>query len=265
MKQSRSFLMSACFLAAAFYIPEISRASLDDSDSNDDLQVLYAVYGGSDSGTVYCNNVTDQVVQLFHDPHKGFSAHAEDLNLDVDVDVCSLIILYNYDGHRHFFVRQHTGPKVSQGLVKEAAMIDDAKAAPISNPTDSSAFDTDVHVVFAAYGAFETYVDETDVVTKALESPGDLVASDDAMGGDPLHGCAKMLLVIYDYKGKRHFFAAAQDQHVKIDSGALVTFKPEKTSDVSASDTPPSSPPPAPPPVATPNYKPGGPTPFGHL
>lgn len=244
-----------------------SRADLDGpvptllSDSDDDPHIIYAVFGGIDNGAAICKDVTEKVGKLLHDSNKGFFAHAEDLGINCPDDpAMSLIILYNHNGHRHLFVRQHNGPKLSMGLLREAARIDDSQETEVPIATNASELDSDVHVMFAAYGVHEAYLDVTDKVGKLTQEPKGFIADDNSMGCDPESGSAKMLLVIYDCKGKRQVFAGTTTQSIRADEGVLAAMDLKPRENPSAVRGNPGNPPPP----KENKYKPGDQTPFGH-
>jgi len=193
-------------IVPALFLLGLCRAVSDDdlSGGNGDIQVVYAVFGGKDNFW----NVTDKVSDLLKNSADGFYARSDSLriaNPPAGVSM-SLVLLYNYNDHRHFFVRGDSGPKISQGLLREAARIDDSHDASVTVNANPKPEDLPT-VVFAVYGVHENFWDVTDRVKKLLvDNPDGFFPHEDVMGGDPEWGSAKNIVIITDYNGCFHFF-----------------------------------------------------------
>ena len=188
----------------------------DLSGGDDNVQIVFAVYGGKDDFW----NVTDKVGELLKDLPDGFFAHPDVLLLpDAPSDSSlSLIILYNYNAHRHFYVRENSGPKISLGVLREAAKIDDSTAREVTLSPDSKPEDAPT-VVFATFGVHATFWDVTDKVKRLLlDSPTGFFPHEDVMGGDPEWGSGKNIVIVTDYNGGFHFFA-------ETNGGAKISMK----------------------------------------
>jgi hypothetical protein len=205
--------LGACLTGTTHAQSDNPGAGLSAADT--DVQIVYALYGGDD---LYWN-VTDRVKDLLQDSPEGFFAHTDVLRVKTESDSSmSLFIFFNYDGHLHFFVRWNKGPKISVGLLRETAKIDDSHGEAVA---EASSSDDGLKIVFAAYGGHELFWDVTDLVAKLLrDSPEGFFAHTDDMGGDPEWGSDKKLIIIFDYNGHRHFYTQ-RDGGPKITEATL--------------------------------------------
>jgi hypothetical protein len=200
-------------IAAATWIPGRASAQSDNPSSNlldpdEVVQVVYAVYGGVnyDKTTSHYVTVTDKVTQLLKKSPDGFPAKEDVIIGKHETDWCpSLLIVYNYDQQSYFYNIPEGGGTVS--LDKLRSWAKGRPHAKIGASIDKPAFD-DFHVVFAAYGIGDSFINATPPIrTLFHQQPDGFIVTDDAMGGDPHPSWVKVVIIIFDDSTGRHLYS----------------------------------------------------------
>lgn len=207
MDSSQGLWACICLFVVAAFTSEAGRAQTSDLSNGGDFQVEYAVWGNADRSY---ENVTNRVSQLLTSSINGFPVRTDVLHAATQFDESmSLIIFFNYNGNAHFYVASNNGRKISLGLLKEAARIDESRATPLNSPGSSN---NDFPIIFAVYGGHEAFWNVTDAVKKLLrESPQGFIPRDNDMGGDPEWGTKKALIIISISNGQYHSFSTLID------------------------------------------------------
>ena len=193
-----------------------------DDVSGNDIQLVSAVYGSNDR----FDDVTSRVKLLLDG--LGFAPNSAELQSRLpQSDENTLFIIYNYGDKRHFFFRRTIGHRISSGLLKEEAKLDDAVASPAPLTPDPSG---DLQIIFAAYGLRGNFLEVTDSVIKQLhDSPAITLPGTKAFGVDPAPGGWKYTVIIYDVDGTRHVYTT-KDNGPPITAGLLGTAAKAQTS-----------------------------------
>jgi hypothetical protein len=191
----------------------IAKGQSDDSnatlslDPDEQVQMLYAVYGGQKDNLADYTNVTDKVSDLLQKSADGFAVtdeavlgkHSDDLGQ-------SLLVLYNYE-QRSFFCNLLAGGDRTMSIAKLKSYADAHKESHIGAAIPTVP-DRDFNIVFAAYGTNETFFNVTDQVKSALRDyPDGFPVNGDTMGPDPHSGWIKILIVVFDDTTGRHHFS----------------------------------------------------------
>jgi hypothetical protein len=177
-------------------------------DSDDAVNVVYAVYGGIANSQVHYQNVTDKVSALLS---KGTFPvdEATVLGAQGTKERQSLLVVYNYQQRSYFYnIVEGSGMLSFDKLKLEAKAhpSHDAELPAVSGP------DTDFRVIFATYGINDVFWNETELVKKLLrDEPEGFLAHEDVMGGDPHFGWQKAFVVVFDDASGRHFYAQANN------------------------------------------------------
>jgi hypothetical protein len=205
--------MSSCFIAAAACALGTISAHADNPqsdlslDPDENVQVIYAVYGGvkNDKLSAHYVKVTDRISDLLQKSPDGFSVtedavvgkHGSDL-------VQSLIVIYDYEQESYFY-NVPEGGILSVDKLKSWAKTH--RNSKIGASIDSSP-GGDFHVVFAAYGVGDVFFNATNAIRKLLhDQPDGFIVTDNAMGGDPHPTWSKVLIVIFDDSSGRHLYS----------------------------------------------------------
>jgi hypothetical protein len=201
------YLRLVCAITVALSSSNVRAQSDFSLNPNENVQVVYAVYGGNtyDKTLSHYVTVTDKVSDLLKSSPDGFPVAEKALTGKETTDlVQSLIIVYNYN-QNSFFYNAPAGGSVSLDTLKTWAKAH-RKVALIGNPIDTSP-GGDFHVVFAAYGVGDNFINATDPVKKLIhDQPDGFIPTEDAMGGDPHPSWAKLLVVIFDDGSQRHLY-----------------------------------------------------------
>jgi hypothetical protein len=189
-------------------------------DPDEVVQVVYAVYGGvtDDKTASHYVNVTDKVVDLLKNSSTGFAVTGKGLLGKEEPDlVQSLIVIYNYDQQSYFYNIAEGGGNVSLDTLRSWAKAH--RTSLIGAPIDAPNGD-DFHVVFAAYGVGDTFLNVTDQMRKLLhDQPDGFMATEANMGGDPHPGWGKESIVIFDDSSGRHLYSLLDvGPHISKDS-----------------------------------------------
>ncbi len=213
MKGFNSWGVIFCLVALAIQTSATGYAQSDSPkptlsvNPDEDVQVVYAVYGGvSDDKTAsHRTNVTDKVADLLAKSADGFSVTEDILTGKHSTDlVPSLIIVYNYQKHSYFYNIVEGGGTVSSDKLKSWANTEKSAriGGAIDAPTNGS-----FRVVFAAYGCGDMFLNSTDRLRKLLhDQPDGFIPTDSSMGGDPHPSWSKELIVIFDDPSGRHLY-----------------------------------------------------------
>jgi hypothetical protein len=119
-------------------------AQADLSGDSDNVEVVLAIFG---QGGSYVD-VTTRVTSLLGGDN--FAPSAQILNVSNSASTGnSLIILYNFNGGRHVFVRQDIAGKINSQLLKDEAALDGQKGSPYS--FDAASGD-DLKLLVVLYG-----------------------------------------------------------------------------------------------------------------
>jgi len=221
---SHRFGVRICVWAISSFLSGVGFAHAGSNlDNGDDVQVVLAIYGGIINDEATFTDVTNKVSNLLLTSPYGFGSNAETVvsgGTSSDWHQ-SLLIFYNYGGHLHFFCRwEDPKNKVSQGLLREAAKIDDSHVQAFI-PSDIS--ETDPQILFATFGTLEVFRDSTDLVKRLIrESSDGFVPTAGTMGGAPLFGYSNSLVILFEYNGKL-FYYAQPDSLPKVTKETLMT------------------------------------------
>ena len=123
MKTFRGASLAILFYAMPALLGIFAARADDDlsGDSDDHLQVAYALYGGIDNHLSVYTNVTDRVVALLRNS-TPFAVNAKViLGQDINKDYQSLLIIYNYDGHAYLFNMAQGGGTVDAQTLRNTA------------------------------------------------------------------------------------------------------------------------------------------------
>lgn len=191
----------------------LAQPSADGLIDDSDLQVQYAVFGAD---TTF-KDVTESVSKLVANSPGGFFPKADTIKVDRSPGGTNqVLIFYNFQGHAHFAERRETDRKLSLGLLKEEAKVDDSKVMPLTPPDPD---DGEIEIKFAVYGALGAFNDETENLRKLLHDPDSKVSiSGDSMNGDPIPNVPKSLVIIYDCDGHRHLLAIRDGHDVTLNA-----------------------------------------------
>jgi hypothetical protein len=231
LAQSRKTWLALCFGAVSFLGYGIGFAQ-DDSGlgGNDDVKVVLALYGGVINGEAKFTDVTNKVTDLLPTSPYGFGSNAETVVGGGAVSDWhqSLLIFYNYNGHLHFFARwEDPKNKVSQGLLRELAKIDDSHIEAFV-PSDSS--ETDPQIISAEFGTLAVFRDSTDLVKQLLRNnPDGFAPTVETMGGAPLFGFPNSVVILFEYNGKLYYYTQP-DSLPKITKDILKALVPKTSS-----------------------------------
>jgi hypothetical protein len=226
MMSLKSWGMSFCFIATSALTSGIASAQSDNPNSDlsidpdENVQVVYAVYGGVnyDKTASHYENVTEKVSDLLKKSPLGFSVTEDAVLGKHGTDwVQSLLIIYNYEQQSYFYNIPEGGGTVSVDKLKSWAKTH--RNAKIGTPIDKPASD-DFHVVFAAYGVGDMFINATYPIRKLLhDQPDGFMVTDDEMGGDPHPYWTKVLIVIFDDSSGRHLYSMFNlGPHVSMDA-----------------------------------------------
>jgi hypothetical protein len=210
MNHSRWVLMViGVFLAITSGANAVAQDSGDLAGGSDDVQIIFACYGQGD----HFVDVTSWVSKLL--PQESFAPHADVLNIDAQPSSSdSLLILYNYAGNRHLFVRGESGGKISPGLLKEEAKLDGAHGDPASTEIKGIG---EPEVVFAAYGVHASFADVTESFRKQLmDNPDGFSPGSGAFNADPEYGSSKSTILVYDFGGKRRIYTIKEGNKISV-------------------------------------------------
>jgi hypothetical protein len=187
-------------------------AQADLSGDSDNVEVVLAIFG---QGGSYVD-VTTRVTSLLGGDN--FAPSAQILNVSNSASTGnSLIILYNFNGGRHVFVRQDIAGKINSQLLKDEAALDGQKGSPYS--FDAASGD-DLKLLVVLYGIHASFTDITDVVVKAMQYSPAGFCSDSGVDFDPEYGASKSTIFVSNYGGIRVIYAT-QDKYTKVNRAFL--------------------------------------------
>ncbi len=88
-------------------------------------------------------------------------------------------------------------------------------------PQAAASPSSDLLILSAVYGSGSDFADVTDRVNDLLHQPGvEFFTRPEWLHADPKPGWNKALVIVYEYKGRRHFFVAGEGD--RVTAGLLI-------------------------------------------
>src|SRR5690606_38687541 len=114
----------------------------------------------------------------------------------------------------------------------EQVIAENEKLKNISTTTTSTTSETPedkFRVIYARYGAEESYRDVTEIVAKEIITSGRITVDNKTFEGDPLAYSVKNLFMIYEFGNVTHSLTANESEFIELKAGKLIPIPTESS------------------------------------
>jgi hypothetical protein len=106
---------------------------------------------------------------------------------------------------------------LSAGLIASSCTTSRHVCSPLQPPLATPSPGADLLIISATYGSGTHYVDVSERVNDLLRLPNVVFFSrPEWLHADPTPGWNKALVIVYEYKGKRHLFTTGEGGEVSV-------------------------------------------------